>query len=402
MSLPKDNPFKNEPQIARDIKRIMEGWVEGNAEDFLKENTISEGGVKGAIEDFMYDTLPQAAVKDLQPIFKNKSIRGSQLRDKVSTILKKHKIPTFFMGTSATQVVIDNFETYFGESVEENGEVLNEAAAMIPFKRILKGVNDMEGPFLIVVMRKGGPGALIQKKVPGRAALPAHINHMLSTELQKYEWKAIAIENANGKIVNLLYPTDVLTKAGSKPSFKEEIELDEAEWGGGFQSSADAHREVQAGLKADFQRERAQKLKLIVQVIRGEISKQKFKKLTGSNYDELMKNSPYFRNQVKRMPKKALEPVAKKEEVEVNELTNLRTYNNAYPNTMIASSKEMDEEFKVGDTVKVPHKGKIVKGKIVRFDNGGTSKAQQHGGSYVVDVGEPASILVPKHNVRKN
>ena len=463
MSLPKDNPFKNEPQIARDIKRIMEGWVEGNAEDFLKENTISEGGVKGAIEDFMYDTLPQAAVKDLQPIFKNKSIRGSQLRDKVSTILKKHKIPTFFMGTSATQVVIDNFETYFGESVEENGEVLNEAAAMIPFKRILKGVNDMEGPFLIVVMRKGGPGALIQKKVPGRAALPAHINHMLSTELQKYEWKAIAIENANGKIVNLLYPTDVLTKAGSKPSFKEEIELDEAEWGGGFQSSADAHREVQAGLKADFQRERAQKLKLIVQVIRGEISKQKFKKLTGSNYDELMKNSPYFRNQVKRMPKKALTPVAKKEEVEriaeatpdqkakqaaidarirkmntdaaveqvkdilrsygndktqremiiaaiknikeqveVNELTNLRTYNNAYPNTMIASSKEMDEEFKVGDTVKVPHKGKIVKGKIVRFDNGGTSKAQQHGGGYVVDVGEPASILVPKHNVRKN
>jgi hypothetical protein len=69
---------------------------------------------------------------------------------------------------------------------------------------------------------------------------------------------------------------------------------------------------------------------------------------------------------------------------------------------MIASSKEMDEEFKAGDTVKVPHKGKIVKGKIVRFDNGGTSKAQQHGGGYVVDVGEPASILVPKHNVRKN
>jgi hypothetical protein len=201
----------------------------------------------------------------------------------------------------------------------------------------------------------------------------------------------------------------------------------------------------------------------MVQVIRGEISKQKFKKLTGSNFDDLMKTATYYINQIKRMPKKALTPVAKKEEVEriaeatpdqkakqaaidarvrkmntddaveqvkeilrsygndktqrqmiiaaiknikeqveVNELTNLRTYNNAYPNTMIASSKEMDEEFKAGDTVKVPHKGKIVKGKIVRFDNGGTSKAQQHGGGYVVDVGEPASILVPKHNVRKN
>lgn len=404
MSLPKNNPFKNEPEIVKDIKRIMEGWVQGGAEDFLNENTISEGGVKGAIEDFMYDTLPQAAVKELQPVFKNKSIRGGQLRDKVSAVLKKHKIPTFFMGTSATQVVIDNFETYFGESVEEHGEVLSEAA-MIPFKRILKGVNDMEGPFLVVVMRKGAPGAILQKKVPGRAALPAHINYMLSNDLQKLEWKAIAIENANGKIVNIMYPTDVLTKAGFKKEEvevaeqfkagdkvkvphkgkmvkgkivrydnggtgkakqhgggyvvdvgdaasilvapqnvqKEEVELDEASWGGGFQSSADAHREVQAGLKADFQRERAQKLKLIVQVIRGEISKQKFKKLTGSNYDELMKNSPYFRNQVKRMPKKALEPVAKKEEVEVNELTNLRTYNNAYPNTMIASSMNMGE-----------------------------------------------------------
>ncbi len=285
MSLPKDNPFKNEPEIAKDIKRIMEGWVEGNAEDFLNENTISEGGVKGAIEDFMYDTLPQAAVKELQPVFKNQSIRGSQLRDKVSAVLKKHKVPTFFMGTSAAQVVIDNFDTFFGESVEENGEILNEAAAMIPFKRILKGVNDMEGPFLIVVMRKGGPGALIQKKVPGRAALPAHINHMLSTELQKYEWKAIAIENAKGKIVNLLYPTDVLVKAGSKPSFKEEAEV--------------------------------------------------------------------------------------------------------------------TEQFKEGDKVKVPHKGKMVKGKIVRFDKGGTSKAQQHGGGYVVDVGEPASIVVPASKVQK-
>jgi hypothetical protein len=285
MSLPKDNPFKNEPEIAKDIKRIMEGWVEGNAEDFLNENTISEGGVKGAIEDFMYDTLPQAAVKELQPVFKNQSIRGSQLRDKVSAVLKKHKVPTFFMGTSAAQVVIDNFDTFFGESVEENGEVLNEAAAMIPFKRILKGVNDMEGPFLIVVMRKGGPGALIQKKVPGRAALPAHINHMLSTELQKYEWKAIAIENAKGKIVNVLYPTDVLVKAGSKPSFKEEAEV--------------------------------------------------------------------------------------------------------------------TEQFKTGDKVKVPHKGKMVKGKIIRYDNGGTSKAQQHGGGYVVDVGEPASIVVPASKVQK-
>jgi len=398
MSLPKDNPFKNEPQIARDIKRIMEGWVEGNAEDFLKENTISEGGVKGAIEDFMYDTLPQAAVKELQPVFKNKSIRGSQLRDKVSTILKKHKIPTFFMGTSATQVVIDNFETYFGESVEE--------AYAHPDEKIL-------GRFYEKTGKQAFEYRISQDSWGKSHGYPHEVCVSRKDYKGKGDWRA-----ANVKATVCYIVTD--EGEGGKPVVEkwditkhikyvkvEGIEadgevLDEAEWGGGFQSSADAHREVQAGLKADFQRERAQKLKLIVQVIRGEISKQKFKKLTGSNYDELMKNSPYFRNQVKRMPKKALEPVAKKEEVEVNELTNLRTYNNAYPNTMIASSKEMDEEFKVGDTVKVPHKGKIVKGKIVRFDNGGTSKAQQHGGGYVVDVGEPASILVPKHNVRKN
>jgi len=62
---------------------------------------------------------------------------------------------------------------------------------------------------------------------------------------------------------------------------------------------------------------------------------------------------------------------------------------------------ELDEQFKTGDKVKVPHKGKMVTGKIVRFDSGGTDKARQHGGGYVVDVGEPASIVVPKEKVQK-
>jgi hypothetical protein len=87
------------------------------------------------------------------------------------------------------------------------------------------------------------------------------------------------------------------------------MSIQEDEWGGGFQSAADANREVQAGLKADSQRERAQTLKLIVQVIRGEITKQKFRRMTGRNFDELLKASPYYRNQIKRMPKKALAPV---------------------------------------------------------------------------------------------
>lgn len=62
---------------------------------------------------------------------------------------------------------------------------------------------------------------------------------------------------------------------------------------------------------------------------------------------------------------------------------------------------EEDSHHKPGDIVQVPHKGKMVKGKIVRFDRGGTNKAKQHGGGFIVDVGEPASILVPTHEVQK-
>ena len=67
----------------------------------------------------------------------------------------------------------------------------------------------------------------------------------------------------------------------------------------------------------------------------------------------------------------------------------------------IINSQPVTEAYKAGDTVKVPHKGKMVKGKIVRYDDGGTDKARQSGGGYVVDVGEPASILVPANKVVK-
>jgi hypothetical protein len=64
-------------------------------------------------------------------------------------------------------------------------------------------------------------------------------------------------------------------------------------------------------------------------------------------------------------------------------------------------AEPIEEMHKAGDTVKVPHKGKMVRGKIVRHDSGGSGKAQQHGGGYVVDVGEYGSITVPGHKVVK-
>jgi hypothetical protein len=83
---------------------------------------------------------------------------------------------------------------------------------MIPFKKILQGVKDIQGPFTIVVMKASGPGALMQQKVSGAAAIPAHINHIIK-ELKGKPWKAIAIENASGGVVNVLFPKDIKTVA---------------------------------------------------------------------------------------------------------------------------------------------------------------------------------------------
>jgi len=54
---------------------------------------------------------------------------------------------------------------------------------------------------------------------------------------------------------------------------------------------------------------------------------------------------------------------------------------------------------KNGDSVRVPHKGKMIKGKVVRYDKG------DPGGTpyYVVMVpGEAASIKVPIHKIQEN
>jgi hypothetical protein len=53
--------------------------------------------------------------------------------------------------------------------------------------------------------------------------------------------------------------------------------------------------------------------------------------------------------------------------------------------------------YKKGTTVTVPHKGKLVNGKIVRYEagEGGYSPA------YVVDIGEYESIMVQPNKVRR-
>jgi hypothetical protein len=50
-----------------------------------------------------------------------------------------------------------------------------------------------------------------------------------------------------------------------------------------------------------------------------------------------------------------------------------------------------------GTSVKVPHKGKMVSGKVVRYDKGSGAESS----FYVVDVGEYESLKVPAHKVEK-
>ncbi len=55
-----------------------------------------------------------------------------------------------------------------------------------------------------------------------------------------------------------------------------------------------------------------------------------------------------------------------------------------------------EDHLKPGAKIKVPHKGKMVQGKVVRFDKGGPASP-----FYVVDVGELASIKVPEHKLKE-
>jgi len=98
----------------------------------LHEEYVGESATKAAIEDFMYDMLNKKAIAELKPIMKNQSVRGADLRNKVNAVLKKHKIPLMHLGGSSAQLVIDYFDTFHGESVEENTQegveqVINES-----------------------------------------------------------------------------------------------------------------------------------------------------------------------------------------------------------------------------------------------------------------------------------
>jgi hypothetical protein len=254
--------------------------------EFLHEQYIAEGGVKAAIEDFMY-SFPKEMIADLKKVIKLDVVNTTEAikrKNKIEVIRKKYKIPASVLGTPSWKMIVDYFDTFHGESVEEQGETVEEGVRMMA--GVEKMLKDEGHPSMVSSLRK------IKKSLEGKPT-----GSVLVVTKEK------SPESVSIKVYE---PSDFasLTKGLTK---KPEAKVgSKGSWSGG---------EVTV--------------------------------------------------------------VAIKEEVEVA------------------------EQFKAGDKVKVPHKGKMVSGKIVRYDDGGTDKARQHGGGYVVDVGEPASVLVPKQKVQK-
>jgi hypothetical protein len=88
-----------------------------------KKEDMEESASKAALEDFMY-ALPKAAIEELRPVMKMK--QGVGRMAKITAVLKKHGITQKFMGAFPTSVVNDYFDTFHGESVEENEEKIDE------------------------------------------------------------------------------------------------------------------------------------------------------------------------------------------------------------------------------------------------------------------------------------
>ena len=126
----RDNPYKvrlnkGVPAGARDeLKKTNQG-LKGKILDKknAKKEDMEESASKAALEDFMY-ALPKAAIEELRPVMKMK--QGVGRMAKITAVLKKHGITQKFMGAFPTTVVNDYFDTFHGESVEENGEKIDE------------------------------------------------------------------------------------------------------------------------------------------------------------------------------------------------------------------------------------------------------------------------------------
>jgi hypothetical protein len=327
----------------------------------LHEEYVTEGGVKAALEDFMYD-LPKAAIAELKPLMKQKKggVAQQVMRlASITAILKKHGVKKELMGFNTANLVNDYFDTFHGESVEVEGEQLSEQQQVIGKYRFTSFTEGSISGWMVSVQNIGEVGFI---KAPAKKNTKTSIApHQL--------YKTKGQSEGDPKLVMAAFPDSSTRFVNDK-----EIRFAPRQLLKAVAMWMDKHGKVMTE-GTQF-------------VENGEIEEAKEKYLTGPG---------------KKDPKRIIGIYTMKGKwiKDMNSEKEAANFVNKSWGESVEEEIEVSEQFKAGDKVKVPHKGKMVSGKIVRFDDGGTSKAQQHGGGYVVDVGEPASILVPKQKVQK-
>jgi len=402
--------------------RLGKGKPAGAPADKVKED-IEESAMKAAIEDFMY-SIPDAAIKDLKPVMKITNI--SRRFSEITKVLRKHGFPTMSktLGSNSSNIINDYYDTFFGESVEEETEVSEAKIKYLtgPGKRDSKriiGIYTMQGKWIKDMKTEKEAMNFVNKswgesveeeievseqfKAGDKVKVP-HKGKMVSGKIVRFDdgGTSKAQQHGGGYVVDVGEPTSILvpkqkvqkeetesveeeeeldevevdeeitparqaiidrekekaSKAlnkgktaaerdrgyvrGSRINYlelvhkygrksdtqgspyqvnkrelnkwrkaehgmREEIELDEAEWGGGFETSREAQAKVQAGLRADAKKRQALILSALQQVIDGKMSKPSFKKLTGSSFQDIM-SLPFYSKKVK-MKKEEVESV---------------------------------------------------------------------------------------------
>jgi hypothetical protein len=326
----------------------------------LHEEYVTEGGVKAALEDFMY-SLPKAAIAELKTVMKKKGSVAQQVMRlaSITAILNKHGVVKKFMGFNTANLVNDYFDTFHGESVEVEGEQLSEEQQVIGKYRFTSFTEGSISGWTISVQNIGEVGFI---------EAPAKKNTRTSIAPHKV-FKTKGQSEGNPKLVLIAYPDSSTRFVNDK-----EIRF--------------APRQLLKAVAMWMEKHGKVMTEETQFVEDGEIEEAKEKYLTGPGKKDPKRLVGIYSSTGKWIKDMGSEAEARK-------------FVNKSWGESVEEETEVSEQFKAGDKVKVPHRGKMVSGKIVRFDDGGTSKAQQHGGGYVVDVGEPASILVPKQKVQK-
>lgn len=172
-----------------------------------KEETVSEGGVKAALADFM-EGLPKEMVADIRKIIKLSVVNTTEAmkrKNKIEAIRKKYKIAPDFMGTPTWKIIVDYFNTFHGESVEEDGEELTEAQQMIGKYLFTSFVEGSLKGWLISVQNKGEVGFIEE---------PAKKNTRTSIAPHKVFFNTK--QQGNPKLVLTLFPDSTTRFVGDK------------------------------------------------------------------------------------------------------------------------------------------------------------------------------------------